>query len=143
MSNHSDERTTATAHLWAARGLVMLNIALPIDLLVRILLLKQEPRQWLDIGLIWMAAMVCAGIGMTASGVAPYGGKGWKMWPIIPLIVVVNTVVLARIGMVPTLTDVVASVVSATAGLSLVIVILRGIYSRWERRTLGRVPREE
>jgi F0F1-type ATP synthase membrane subunit a len=65
------------------------------------------------------------------------------MWPIIPVVVVTNTVTLARLGMVQTLTDVVASVVSATVGLSMIIVILCAIYSVWERRTLGRGSREE
>ena len=143
MSNHPDERVIATRQRWAARGMVILSIALSLDLIVRTLILKQEPWQYLDIGLIWMATTVYVALGMTASGVKLYEGKWWKMYPIIPVVVVVNVVMLARSGMVQTLTVVVASVVSATAGLSLVIVILRGIYSRWERRTLGRVPREE
>lgn len=143
MSTHRDERTTATADRWAARGYGLLFIALAIDLMVRTLILKQEPRQYLDIGLIWMATILYVGIGMSASGVETAGGRWWKMWPIIPGVVVVNTITLARIGMVQTLTDVVASVVSATVGLSVAIVILRGIYGVWERKTLGRAPREE
>jgi hypothetical protein len=146
MSNHrdgSDERTIATQQQWQARGMAILSIALSIDLIVRSLVLKQDPRQYLDIGLIWMATMLYAAIGMTASGVAPFGGKWWKMWPIIPIVVVGNTVTLARFGMVPTLTAVVLSVVSATIGLSVIIVILGGIYGVWERRTLGRGSREE
>jgi len=143
MSNDTDERIVATQQGWAARGFGFLFIALAIDLMVRTWLLKQEPRQYLDIWLIWMATILYVAIGMTASGVETCGGKWWKMWPIIPLVVVVNTVTLARIGMVQTLTDVVASVVSATAGLLLSIVILRSIYTLWERATLGRVPRGE
>ena len=143
MSSHSDERTIATAQRWAARGLGMLSIALAIDLMVRTLILKQEPRQYLDIGLIWMATTLYVAIGMTASGVEPFEGKWWKMWPIIPVVVVVNTVTLARIGMVQTLTDVVSSVVSTTAGLSVLIVVLRGVHTSWERATIGRVPPEE
>jgi hypothetical protein len=142
MSTDHDERIVATHQSWAARGWAILFIALSIDLMVRSLILKQDPRQYLDIGLIWMGTMLYVAIGMTASGVAPYGGKWWRMWPIIPLVVVVNTVMLARMGMAQTFPDVAASVVSATAGLSLAIVIGRGIYARWERRTLGCVPRE-
>jgi len=114
-----------------------------MDLIVRSLVLRQDPRQYLDIGLIWLATMLYTAIGMTASGVAPFGGKWWKMWPIIPLVVVVNTVTLARTGMLQTLTAVVLSAVSATVGLSVIIVILRGIYGVWERRALGRAPREQ
>jgi len=143
MSDHRDERITATAHLWGARGFWLLFIALPIDLLVRILLLKQEPRQYLDIALIWMAAMLYAGIGMTASGVAPYGGKRSATWLAILIIAVTNTVMLTLMGMVHGLADLIAIIVSATAGAFVMLIILRGIYSVWERVTLGRAPREE
>jgi Na+-translocating ferredoxin:NAD+ oxidoreductase RnfA subunit len=143
MTDHRDERITATTHLWAARGLVLLMAALSIDLMVRTLILRQHPGQYLDIALIWMATTLYVAIGTTASGVEMHGGRLWKMWPIIPLVVVVNTLMFARLGMAQTLTDVAASVVSATVGFSLFIVIFRGIYARWERRTLGRGPREE
>jgi len=143
MSKAPDERITATAQRWQARGLVMLSLALSLDLIVRTLILKQDPRLWLDIAAIWMGTSVYVVLGMTASGVDPYGGKYWKVWPIIPLVVVGNAVMLARFGMAQTLTEVAASVVSATAGLFVTIVVLRGIYGLWERRTLGRGSREE
>jgi hypothetical protein len=144
MSNHSDERVIATRQRWAAAGWAMLSLALSLDLVVRTLILRQDPRQWLDIGAIWMAALLYASTGMTASGVEPYEGKYWKRtWPLIPLVVVVNTLMSRRFGTAPTLTSVVVSAVAATAGLFVAIVILRGIYGLWERRTLGRGPREE
>jgi len=142
MTNHGDERITATRHLWAARGWVLLMFALSIDLIVRTLMLRQHPGQYLDIALIWMATTLYVAIGTTASGVELHGGRLWKMWPIIPLVVVVNMVTSARMGSVPTFTDVAASAVSATVGFSLTIVVVRGIYAGWERRTLGRRSRE-
>ena len=142
MSDH-DERTIATQQRWAARGMWMLSIALATDVLVRVLILKQEPRQYLDISLILMATMLYAGIGMTASGVAPYGGKWSKGLLAILIITVECPVVLALMGMVHTLADFITDMVGAVAGALVALIILRGIYSVWERVTLGRGPREE
>jgi hypothetical protein len=143
VSNHLDERITATAHRWGARGFWLLFVALPTDFLVRAFLLRQEPRQYLDIALIWMAAMLYASIGMTASGVAPYGGK-WSKASLAVLIIAVEVpVVLTLMGMVHTLADFVADSVIAAAGAFVSLIILRGIYSVWERRALGRRAREQ
>ena len=142
MSDH-DERTIATQQRWAARGMWMLSFALTIDVMVRVLILKQEPRQYLDISLIWMATMLYAAIGMTASGVAPFGGKWSKAWLPILIIAVECPVVLALMGMIHTLADLIAIIVSAAGGAFVMLLILRGIYSVWERVTLGRGPREE
>ena len=147
MSNHLDERTIAVQQRWGARGMLMLSIALTIDVLVRILILKQEPHQYLDISFIWLATILYVAIGMTASGVEPFGGKWSKAWPIIPIVAVTNAVVLTLMGMVHSLADVIAIIVTgvagAFAGTFVMLIILRGIYGVWERRTLGRGPREE
>jgi hypothetical protein len=147
MSMHHDERITATQQRWAATGFWLLFIALAIDVLVRELILKQEPRQWLDISLISMAAMLYVAIGTTASGVAPYGGRWWKAWPIIPLVAVLNTVLFWRTGIVRSPVELISSItvgiIGATAGLFVALVIVGGIYAVWERKTLGHVPREE
>ena len=142
MSNHSDERTIATAQRWAARGLWLLSMALSIDLVVRTLILKQQPRQYLDIGLIWMATTLYVAIGMTASGVAPFGGKWSKSWLVILIIAVEVPVVLTLMGMVHTLADFITEIVIAATGVFVMLLILRGIYGVWERRTLGHVPPE-
>jgi hypothetical protein len=139
----SDERTIATQQRWAARGMWMLSFALSIDVLVRILILKQEPRQYLDIFLIWMVTMLCAAIGMTASGVAPYGGKWSAALAAILVIAVVCPAVLVLMGMVRTPGDFIADMVGAVVGAFVALIILRAIYSLWERVTLGRLPREE
>ena len=143
MSNQHDERIIATQQRWAARGFVILSIALAIDLLVRILILKQEPRQYLDFGLIWLAALLYAGIGMTASGVVPYRGKWSTGLLVVLIIVVVNAVVWTLMGKVHGLADLIGTIVGTAAFAFVTLIILRGIYSRWERRTLGRGPREE
>jgi hypothetical protein len=143
MSTHRDERTTATADRWGARGLAILVIALSIDLLVRILILMQEPRQWLDVFLIWMGTSLYVFIGMTASGVAPYEGKGSKAWLAMLIIAVAIPVVLMLMGGVHMLADLIGVIAAAAAGVFVMFIISRGIYGVWERVKLGHVPREE
>lgn len=143
MSNDLDERTTGTRDRWLARGMVMMILALNIDLLVRLLILKQAPQQYLDIGLIWMGTSLYVCIGMSASGVQLYGGKWSKHWLVILTIVATNAVVWTLMGMGHGLADLSGVIVGAATGAFLVLMILRGIYSVWERRTLGREPRKE
>jgi len=143
VNNHSDERTRAIAQRWAAIGWLIMSFALSVDLMVRILILKQEPQQWADISLIWMATTLYACFGMTASGVEPYGGKWSKSWLAILIIAVECPLVLALGGMVHSLADLIFTAIGAAAGSFMMLIILRGIYGVWERRTLGRGPREE
>ena len=138
MNNHSDERTTAVAHRWAAIGWLILTFALGVDLMVRILVLKQEPQQWADISLIWMATMLFAGVGMTASGVEPYGGKRSKLWLVVLVFAVGITLVSALMGKIHSLADLISTTISAAAGAFMALIILRVIHGAWERRTLGR-----
>ena len=148
MSTHHDERIVATHQRWAARGFGLLFIALAIDLMVRTWLLKQEPRQWLDIGLIWLGTILYVTVGVSASGVALFGRKWVSMALLIMVLVAVaNTVVLMLQGMVHTWADLIVIItfglIGGGAGVFLALRSLRGIYARWERRTLGRAPREE
>ena len=143
MSTDHDERIVATRQRWAARGMVIMIYALNIDLLVRMLILKQEPRQWLDIFLIWMGTSLYVCIGMTASGVQLYGGKLSKHWLVILTILAVNAVVLTLMGGMHGLANLIGIIVSAAAGVFVMLIIMHGIYRLWERVTLGRVPREE
>lgn len=143
MSNARDERIVTTQQRWGALGLVLVNFALVIDLLVRMFVLKQELGQYLDIALIWMGTMLFTILGMTASGVAPYGGK-WSTSLLVLLILAVEIpVLLALMGMIHTPTAFIAQMILAAAGVFLALVILRGIYGLWERGTLGRGSREE
>jgi len=51
-------------------------------------------------------------------------------------------VVLTLMGMVHTLADFITEIVIAATGVFVMLLILRGIYGVWERRTLGHVPPE-
>jgi hypothetical protein len=143
MNSHLDERTTAVAQRWASRGMLVFSAALAIDVLVRILILKQLPQQWWDISLIWMATIMYVSIGVTASGLEPYGGKWSNAWLLMLVIVVVNTTVFVLMGKMRSVIDCVAFVTASAASVAMTILILRGIYRLWERRALGRAPREE
>lgn len=140
MSTDNDERTVAVQQRWAAYGMWMLSIALAIDMMVRVLILKQQPRQYLDISLIWFAAILYTAIGTTASGVEPFEGKWSKAWLVILIIVVEVEVILALKGKVHTLADLMTGVINSAAGAFMMLLILRGIFSMWERRTLTRRP---
>jgi hypothetical protein len=147
MSTDRDERIVATRQRWLARGCAILIVALGIDLIVRSLILKQDPRQYLDIGLIWMGTMLYVAIGMTASGVDLYGGERSKIWLLILVLAAGVPVLLSLLGMELTPAHFICLIIvggaSACAGVFLMLRILRGIYGAWERRTLGRGPREE
>ncbi len=138
MNTDTDERIVATRQRWATHGFALLLMALAIDLLVRMLVLTQEPRQWLDIFLIWMATALYVCIGTAASGVQLYGGKWPKQWLVILAIVATNAVVwtLMFTGHGPG--GLIATIVGAATGASVMIIILRGIYILWERATIGR-----
>ena len=138
MSVAHDERTVAVARLWAARGWLLLATALAIDVVVRATVLRQDPRQFLDIALIWLGTSLVAGFGMTGSGVAPYGGRWSQAGLAIALIAVVSTLVVALLGMVRSWTDAVSVLLAGAAGAFVLLVVLRGIYGLWRRRTLGR-----
>jgi len=143
MNTDHDERVIATRQHWGTCGMVILTIALAIDLIVRILILKQEPRQWLDIAAIWMGTAVFVSIGMAASGVQLYGGKWSKHWPVILTIVAVNAVVLTLMGGGHGLADLIGVIAGAAGGVFVMLIIFRGIYGVWERVKLGHAPREE
>jgi hypothetical protein len=107
------------------------------------LVLKQELGQYLDIALIWMGTMLLTCLGMTASGVAPYGGK-WSTSLLVVLILAVEIpVLLGLMGMVHTPAAFIAHTFLAAGGAFLAVIVLRGIYGLWERRTLGRGSGEE
>ena len=143
MSEATDERIVATRQRWATHGFGILFLALPADMMVRMFVLKQGPQQWLDIFLIWMATILYVGIGMTASGVAPYGGKRSTSWLVIAILAVEIPVILTLMGLVPTPAAFVAYMALAAVGAFVTIIIVRGVYHLWERRALGRGPREE
>jgi hypothetical protein len=143
MSDVRDERIVTTRQRWATRGFALLFIALPADLMVRMFVLKQDPRQWVDISAIWLATILYVAIGMSASGVAPYGGKWSTSWLAIVVIGVGVPVILALMGMVPTPAIFLVDMVLAALGALVAIMIARGVYGAWERRTLGRGSREE
>jgi len=142
MSTDRDERIVATRQRWRTHGFALLLIALNIDVLVRMLILKQEPRQWLDIAAIWMGTAVFVCIGTTASGVQLDGGKWSNHWPII-LTIVAIPVVLMLMGGLHGLADLIGVLAAAAAGVFTMLIIMHGIYRVWERKTLGRGSREE
>jgi hypothetical protein len=122
--------------------MVIVSIALAIDVIVRSLVLNQEPHQYVDISLIWMATVLYVVIGTTAGGVEPLGTRS-RAWLIVLVVALSNVAVSMLRDKAAPLLDLAGTAVGSLAGALLAIIILRSIYGAWERRTLGREPREE
>ena len=149
MSEARDERIVATRQRWATQGFGILFIALAVDLMVRSLVLRQDPRQYIDIWLIWMATVTYVSIGTTASGVEPYGGRCSKTWLVILIIAIAAgmSALLPLLRLELTLAQLLLVIVvggaAACAGAFLSVRLVRGVYRAWEARALGRGPTEE
>ncbi len=144
MNNITDERVVATRQRWHARGFLLLYFALNLDIIVRVLVLKQPPRQWMDIGLIWMATTLYVSLGMSRSGVDLYSKAKPKS----------NLMVLIILGLeIPALLWLMGSVHSwmqfalygllAAGSAYAMQIVLRLLHKRWEQKTLGQGTPEE
>lgn len=147
LTSHPDERLNATIQRWASIGGWVARTALGIDLLVRALVLRQDARQYWDIGLIWMVAMMLSSLGMVRSGLQPVGAAGkwsWKtsgmMVAIIALLVPAELWYLGGIGSIQAY---LGSVVLAGGVAFVMQLVMRAIYGKWERRALGPESEDE
>jgi hypothetical protein len=136
---HRDERIAATSQKWAAFSGAFLSIAIGIDIMVRILILRQDFP--VEICLIWMANLFIVGIGQIRSGVPAAGTVGRSSWKISALMIVeialLVPAVLWLMGMVHSWVQYAAYVALAGVSAFVMQMIMRGTYRRWERRTLG------
>jgi hypothetical protein len=136
---HPDERIAATSQKWAAFSGAFLSIAIGIDIMVRILILKQDYP--MEICLIWMVNLFVVGIGQIRSGVPAAGTVGTSSRKISVLMIVeialLVPAVLWLMGMVNSWLQYAAYAALAAAGSLVMQMIMRGTYRRWERRTLG------
>lgn len=146
LTNHPDERVNSTIQRWASIAGWVARTALGIDLLVRALVLRQDVHQYWDIGLIWLAAMMLSSIGMVRSGVQPVGAVGRWSWKTSGLIILIIALLVPAelwlLGQIDSVTAYLACTALAVAGGFVMHIIIRGVYSRWERRTLGDGPGE-
>lgn len=144
---HPDERVAATSQHWAAIGGSFMSIALGIDVMVRVLILNQDYHQWWEIFLIWMANLFLVGIGQIRSGVRPVGAGGKWSWRTSGLMVVMLALMIPAglwcLGELHSLPSFAAMVAFSALGALVMQLIMRGIYSRWERRNLGPDSGEE
>lgn len=144
---HPDERIAATSQRWAALGGSFMSIALGIAMVVRLLILKQDFRQCWDICLIWTVNLFVVCIGQIRSGVQPVGAVGRWSWKtsglmILEIALLVPTL-LWLMGSIGSLKAYVGSVALAGGSALGMQMILRAIYSKWERKTLGSSCSEE
>lgn len=146
LMKHPDERIAATTQKWAAIGGSFLSVALAISLVVRVFALKQDPSQYWDIGLMWLANMLIVSIGQTRSGIRPVGVGRRQARVSVLLIVEIALLVPAVLWLMGTVHSWQQYVIfAATAGVSgsAMLLLMRAIYSKWERGALGSEPDEE
>ncbi len=140
IARHPDERIAATAQRWAAIGGAFLSIALGIDIMVRVFVLRQDPALFWDIGLIWMVNLFIVCIGQIKSGVQPVGVSRRQFKISILMIVEIALLIPALLwllGMVHSWQTFLIEAGVAAVSATIMLLIMRAIYSRWERRTLG------
>lgn len=142
---HPDERIAATTQKWAAWSGAFLSIALGIDMFVRIVILKKDFPA--ELCLIWMINLFVVGIGQIKSGVPAVGAVGKWSWKTSGLmmaeIALLVPAVLWLMGMVRSWQQYALYVVFAGLSSFAMLLIMRLIYDRWERRALGPESAEE
>ena len=141
MLKHHDERVAATSQRWAAIGGAFMGVALGVDMMVRILVLKQDFRLCWDISLIWMVNLFLVSIGQIRSGVPAVGAVGKWSWKTSGLMVaeiaLLVPAVIWLMGGIHSLREYLGGALLAAAGCFVMLMIMRCIYRRWERRALG------
>ena len=146
LTSHPDERVNSTIQRWGSIGGWVARTALGIDLLVRAFILRQGVHQYWDIGLIWLAAMMLSSMGMVRSGVQPVGAVGRWSWKTSGLMILIIALLVPAefwlLGEIDSVTAYLACAAVAAAGGFVMQIIIRGVYSKWERRTLGGGPGE-
>ena len=141
VSAHPDERINAEMQRWAARGGAFLSIALGIDLIVRVFVLRQDPRFYMDIALIWLVNLFIVTIGMIRCGVPAAGVAGKLSWKTSGFLVVLIGLEIPALmwlmGDIHTLPQFLFQAALAGGAAAVMLLIMRAIYGNWERRALG------
>lgn len=141
VTGHPDERINAERQRWAARGGAFLSIALGIDLIVRVFVLRQDPRFYMDTALIWLVNLFIVTIGMIRCGVPAVGVAGKLSWKTSGFLVVLIGLEIPALmwlmGDIHTLPQFLFQAALAGGAAAAMLLIMRAIYGKWERRALG------
>jgi len=138
---HYDERIAATMQRWAAAGGSFMSIALAIDILVRSFVLRQDPRLYMDIALIWLVNVFLVCIGMVRSGVPAVGVTGRWSWRTAGLLVGLIALEVPALqwltGDIHSIGQYLAQAALAGGSAVVMLLVMRALYAAWERRSLG------
>lgn len=144
---HPDERIAETNRLWAARSGAFLSIALGMDIIIRALVLRQDPTLYWDIALIYLVNLFAANIGRVRSGVPAAETTGkitWKFSGLMVMIIAVEVPALLWLtGQVRSWTGYFAMAALAGASATVMLLLMRALYCAWERRAVGSSGSEE
>jgi uncharacterized membrane protein len=130
-----DERIIRARNRIASRGYALWAIGFMIALLYRQFYLRQPPREYWDIALVFFSGNLYVTIASFAQGAfheSAYRKSG--KWTIAGILLAVLAVMVVQ-GQIGSLLDVVAQVASVLAGLSVFGLLSYYLYRRWEKQT--------
>lgn len=129
-----DERIQTTMNRIATLGfLCICYVLLPLAVLYRMLVLKQQPGEFWDLIAMFFIGMLFLGVAYVRAGFVPLVSR--KEWLIIGMVNLVVLVALGFImGRVHGVADGAATLVGFTLAMALVIGVLHFVRRRWDRR---------
>jgi hypothetical protein len=129
----SDERIQTTINRFAAIGFFILYALMSISLCYRVLILKQHPREFWDIFVIWVIGMFFLFIAYANKGLYDHGFK--RMWLGICIGGFIGILTVFFImGRMRSVADVGVLLIGFTFGMGLVIAAAYFLNRRWKRK---------
>jgi hypothetical protein len=129
-----DERIQTTVNRFAARGFYFWHLLMSIALGYRVLILKQDLRDWWDILAIWLLGIFFVFIAYVSKGV--FAHLNFKrLWLTSGIgVIIFNITLFFIIGQIHSVFEVVAFLISMLSGMGLAIGIAYFLNRRWKRK---------
>ena len=128
-----DERIQSTINRFAAAGFFIWYVLTLISLNYRLLILKQNPREFWDFFTIFLIANIFVFIAYANKGVLDFGFK--KRWFTISVSVIITIfAVLFITGKIDSVADMLGTFLGLLLGLSLAIGISYLLNQHWKRK---------
>jgi uncharacterized membrane protein YccC len=130
----NDERIRETKNRIASRGFGIWYLLLLAALLYRQFYLGQSPQEYWDFALIFFIGTLYVGIAGFAKG-AVYENSFARYWKwTVPVIVLTILALNFFQGKISTITDLLATLISALIGVAFIGLVFYILYRRWEKK---------